>query len=243
MESDKYSLPKLRKHWAALSSEFASEYTEWINLFSDLVRLVSHTASRFEGKRKLPENCCYLLLSKSINHTLAAYVLLERGLIIDAALSARNALETLLMLELFAKDRSVNHFELWANGKRYSPSDVRARLKKLSTVHVGDVIITVDDEYQKTIKFVYDVLSQITHSNIESLQHTVSADSPQTLKVWVGGSLQDQRAFINAIFVTISHNLLTTVMVCCAVFDLAFLEESKDAFGQLSRRIKVASNS
>lgn len=169
MKSNKYDLPKFHQHWITLSSEFTSEYAEWVGVFSDVMVLVSSAASRFEGKRRLPENCCYLLLSKSINHSLAAYVLLEHGLMIDAALSARNAMETLLMLELFAKDKSVNHFELWANGKRYSPSDVRARLNKHHSVNIGNLTITVGEEYQKAVKFAYDVFSEITHSNIESL--------------------------------------------------------------------------
>ena len=172
----KYNLSELQRHWHETSEFFTQEFVIWQKVYSDLIVLVSDVASEFAGQRQLPQNCCYLLLSKALNHSLAAYSLIERGLVIDGALSARNALETLLMLELFVKDRTIDHFTAWANGQEYKPSYVRNKLKQLPKATVGDFIIEVDRQHYEDLHFGYSWLSRITHANLESFRHTTSQD-------------------------------------------------------------------
>lgn len=87
----------LEKHWNSSANVFRSEYRVWIAVFWDLVPAISEVLHLLEGKRRLAENCSYLLLSKSLNHALGTFSLAERGLCIDAALTSRNAIETLFV--------------------------------------------------------------------------------------------------------------------------------------------------
>src|SRR5437016_2276279 len=94
-----YTLERFEKHWEELARQFAADHSPLCSAFAGTILLISRLCAELQGKKRLAENCSYLLLAKALNHSLAAYSLLQRGLVIDAALSARNGLETTLMLE------------------------------------------------------------------------------------------------------------------------------------------------
>ena len=62
---------ELRRHWVHTSSTFRSEWRSWRLVFWDLMAEISDVLGLLEHRRKLAENCSYLLLSKSANHSLA----------------------------------------------------------------------------------------------------------------------------------------------------------------------------
>lgn len=234
---ENYSLENFKRHWENNRDEFVKEYEDWVDIFSDLLSLSSEAAEQLAGARALKENCSYLLLSKALNHCLATYSLIERGLIIDAALSARNAIETLLMLELFSKDQSKSHFEEWAKGKQYKPGYIRKRLKSLKEVPAGDIIVSMDQQYYEDLQFAYDWLCRITHSNLDSLQHSISKQNTDSIIVFIGGTLKGQNSFINAIFSIMCSCLWSSVLVCMAVLKLSYFEMVKEKYSEIKNRI------
>ena len=184
------TLSNLERHWAIISREFHFEYQPWVSTYSDLLQTVGGILVTFEGRRKLAQNCCYLLLSKAINHSLSMYSLANHGLCIDAALCARNALETLLLLQLCTLDTSEDLFRRWSNGESFQPAWVRRELDRLSEVQVRDVIVSLP-EPDDTYSFAYKWLSEITHANLVSLEHSTRLKSSGSHEVIVGGGIRD----------------------------------------------------
>lgn len=97
-----YTLPDLERHWEASVRSFVPELPSCHALFEQLPKTASSVTTALAGRRLLATNCAYLLLAKSLNHAFATYVLLQRSLLVDAALPVRNTLETLLLLELLS---------------------------------------------------------------------------------------------------------------------------------------------
>jgi hypothetical protein len=151
----KLSRSGLEKHWQTCANTFRSEYRAWADVFWDVAAAASEVLLALEGKRRLAENCSHLLLSKSLNHALAAFSLAERGLCIDAALVSRNAVEALLLLQVLMLDASEDLFRRWAAGEEFKPGWVRNELKAKPSSTVRDVIVTTDQETHELNRMVY----------------------------------------------------------------------------------------
>jgi hypothetical protein len=195
-----------------------------------------------EGRRQLAENCTYLMLSKAINHSLSAYVLITRGLVIDAALSARNCMETLLLLQLCVLDPSESLFGRWPNGESFRPSWVRKELEKLDEVTVRDVVVS-KPSLNGVYALSYKWLSEITHANLASLNETVLMHSTGNIQVTVGGSTNSKETTINVIFSVLCFTLLITGVLCGSVFSLKYVEDNRDSFDRLGKRIDQTTKS
>ncbi len=236
-ETKRITLAELQRHWETTEIIFDSRYAEWMRVFSDLVTEVSEVLGTLAGRKRLAENCSYLLLSKALNHGVAMLSLIRRGLCIDAALSARNCVETLLLLELCATDSSEQLFKQWSDGKSFQPAWVRQKLASRKEVVVRDVVISSDSETHEFDRFLYSWLSQITHANLRSLDYTVKGDGKEGFEVSIGGSVDDASAFINAMFAVVCHAMLKTAAICSGIFSLAHLELKKNTFSGISSSV------
>jgi len=136
-----YTLEKLERHWKRNRDDFNYSFRDWIDAYRLLMPLAGEVLRSLSGKKALAENCSHLLFAKGFNHALAAYSLMPQGLLIDACLSARNAIETFLMLELFATDPTEDYFKRWSQDEKFKPSWVRDQLGDKLTATVRDVII------------------------------------------------------------------------------------------------------
>jgi hypothetical protein len=164
------------------------------------------------------------------------YSLCNHGLCIDAALSARNALETLLLLQLCALDPSEDLFRRWSNGESFQPAWVRRELEKLSEVKVRDVIVRLS-EFDDTYSFAYKSLSAITHANLASLEHSTRLRTSGRYEVIVGGDIRDSTAIVNAVFAVVCQTLLLTAILCASVFSLEYLQDNWEEFSKLQKEI------
>jgi len=220
-----YSFQDIDLHLSANSTKFKKEYEGWANLYESIILLAFDVAGSLEGKKELAENCTYLLLSKSINHCLSVYTLSQRGLLIDASLSARNAVETFLMLELFATDESEKYFSQWAKGKSFRPAWVRNQLGDSLNVAVRDVIIKFEDDFYETVKMAYSFFSDITHSNLSSANYTVKPNGKNSYVVPLGGVVEDQLSLVQSIAVVTCSGLLRSILISAAIFSEDKLKE------------------
>jgi hypothetical protein len=236
----KLTRPGMENHWRSSTNAFRSEYRNWITVFWDIVSAVSEVLNLLEGKRRLAENCSYLLLSKSLNHALATFSLAERGLCIDAALASRNAIETLLLMQALILDSSENLFCRWSQGEEFKPGWVRNELKAKSSAVVRDVIVTTDQETHDFNRMLYGWLSNITHANLDSINRTVRKTGEQSYEVFVGGSLDGMQTLMNAVFASVCYGLLQTAVMCMAIFDPTRLEKTKLQWSALGKRIDEA---
>lgn len=227
----------LEKHWRISANNFRSDYRLWIAVFWDLTAAVSEVLAMLEGKRQLAENCSYLLFSKSLNHALAAFCLAERGLCIDAALASRNAIETLLLLQVFILDSSEDLFRRWSEGEEFKPGWVRNELKAKAPFQVRDVIVSVDEETLELHRTIYRWLSNITHPNRDSVNLTARKASDQSYEIFVGGSLEGMKTLMNAVFASVCQGLHHTTVICIAVFDAARLEKTGPQWSALEKRM------
>ena len=232
-----YSLVALKEHWHAISADFSASYADCHAVFDAITHASSPISQAIAGRKALAPNCAYLLLAKSLNHAFATLTLLEHGLIIDAGLTSRNGVETLLLLELLSKRQEL--CEKWAAGKKFQPGEVRKQLGQLPSVTVGDLIINVTSDEYNDIKFAYDWLSRITHANLESLEHTVISTGHNTFAIHVGGALS--RPTIVAITITLGVSFLRALLTCSATHTPKLLESHKNNFALLEERVKSLS--
>ncbi|MBT4512849.1 MAG: hypothetical protein HOC20_11655 [Chloroflexi bacterium] len=231
------TLENINSHWNESSKRFSIYHASWELIYGDILQSMGEILEAISGKRRLTENCAYLLLSKGVNHSLSSFVLAQRGLVIDAALSARNGLETLLLLQLCTLDTTGELFERWSQGESFRPVWVRQELEKLDEVEILDVIVSrpmPDDTYT----IAYKWLSDITHANLASLNYTVHPQNGnKEFEVLVGGNLEHHKYAIHAIFSVLCFTLLTTGVLCASVFALDYVESNQSKLSILQGRL------
>lgn len=232
-----YLLTDLEKHWLRNSQSFNKIHNDLVEIFSSIIPISFKVANSLEGRKKLPENCTYLLLSKAINHSLSMFTLTKKGLLIDGSLSARNAIETFLMLELFATDPTEKYFEQWAKGKEFKPSWVRHQLGSSLSASVREVEITFDDDFYESVKLAYSFFSDITHCNLTSAEHSVIFKCNGQLEVPTGGNIKDKESLIRCLFAVTSTGLIRSILISSAVFSLNLLKEIAPSIKQAQRSI------
>lgn len=237
-----YSLSDLENHWDRSGESFKNDHADLLAIFRSIIPISFKVTGSLEGRKKLPENCTYLLLSKGINHSLSMYILTKKGLLIDGSLSARNAIETFLMLELFATDPTEKYFEQWAKGKEFKPSWVRNQLGALLTAAVREVEITFDDDFYETVKLAYSFFSGITHSNLKSAEHSVSLKRTGQLEVPTGGNIGNKEALIRCLFLVTSTGLIRSLLISSAVFSLELLKEISPSVEKAQKLLNKATN-
>ena len=235
-----YQIEDIERHWNNNQATLRANFRDWLSIFLDLVPMATDMAASLAGRRALAENCTHLLLSKGINHSLATYTLVSRGLLIDASLTARNAIETFLMLELFATDPTETYFKQWSNGKEFKPAWVRSKLGASLHATVRDVIITCDDDFYETVRRAYSFWSGITHSNLQSAQYSVRSLPDGALEVPTGGSLRGQDALVNCLFAVTCGGLLRSILIASAVFSVKLLADMSSRLADIQIRINGA---
>lgn len=224
-----YTLPDLERHWVAASRSFGTDLPECQAVFDQIPKTGSSVANSLESRKMLAENCAYLALVKALNHALSTYVLLKQGLLVDAALTARNGLETCLLLELLCLQPAT--CESWSQGQEIRPSAVRRKLANLPTIDTGSVSISpAEDEYADA-KLAYDWLSKITHANLESLNHASTRVASDSWVLHVGGNRFPGQA--NAITKILGLSFLRAAVTCAAVHAPQLLNSDRARFLRL----------
>jgi hypothetical protein len=226
-----YSLDNLERHWRSTCRSFDDTFADCVAVFREMFRCASPICSALAGRKALEPNCVFVLLTKVLNHASATFVLLQRGLLVDAALTSRNAVETSLLLELLAKEPSLCGD--WSRGKSFRPSDVRRRLAKLPSVALGELIVDVTpDEYEDT-RFGYDWMSRITHANVESVGHAAQKHDANIFELKIGGALS--RPEIIAVTKVLGTCYLRAILTCAAAYAPELLQ--REMFDELTRRL------
>lgn len=122
------------------------------------------------------DECCVFHASRVFNNAMAAFLLLERGMITEATTMVRAALEATAQAILFLRDAEA--VAKWLRGRRYRPGDVRRRL--------GD---------RPNFASLYGVLSSVAHANPEARwTHSVPLPAHGRLAILYGGSYQPKSA-------------------------------------------------
>lgn len=235
-----YTLEKLERHWKLNRNDFNYSFRDWIDAYRLLISLAGEVLRSLSGKKALAENCSYLLFAKGFNHALAAYSLMPQGLLIDASLSARNAIETFLMLELFATDPTEGYFNRWSQGEEFRPSWVRNQLGDKLNATVRDVVIEADGDYYETVKLAYSFWSGITHANLRSLDHCTVKSSTDSFVVQIGGHLDNQDALINSIFAVVGTGLHRCALITAGVFSTHLFDTLGSKFDEAEKKINSA---
>lgn len=232
-----YTLPDLERHWEASVRTLVPELPSCHAFFEQLPKTASTVTTALAGRRLLAANCAYLLLAKSLNHAFATYVLLQRGLLVDAALTVRNALETLMLLELLSLRTDL--CDSWSSGKEIKPSEVRKYLAGLSTVGVGELVITVSEDEYADAKVAYMWLSRITHANLESLNHATTRVDEDGWVLHIGGARFSVQA--RALSKILGVSFLRALITCTAVHAPQLLKSDRARFTKLKQLVAAVS--
>jgi hypothetical protein len=228
-----YTIQGLERYWVASVTRFRAEYGNLRAVLAACIETASGVASSLSERRSLEANCAYLLLAKATNHVASTVVLLERGLMVDAALTGRNTIETALLLELVSKRQEL--CPRWSAGEVFAPSNVRKQLAELADVTIGEVVISVTpDEYDEA-RLAYNWLSRITHANLESLSHTATQTGEKSFVVHIGGEVSVPVAV--AIVKSVGVTLLRAMLTALAVHDPAALRAKHSELKNLAATI------
>jgi hypothetical protein len=166
------------------------------------------------------------------------FSLAERGLCIDAALSSRATIETLLLLQLLLLDPSEMLCRKWADGEEFKPAWVRNELRARATSEIRNVVVTIGTEEHDLNRFVYGWLSDITHANLESLNQTMQRTGDNSFEIYTGDSIHGKSNLLNALFAITCNGLHGTAIISVAVFDAARLASTGPQLVELEKRIK-----
>jgi hypothetical protein len=240
-----YSFKNINHHWKANEALFADLYHDWAEAYHLLFPLAGDVIHLLEGRKALAENCTHLLLSKGFNHTLATYSLILHGLLVDASLTARNGLETFLLLELFITDPTERYFQEWATGKEFKPAWVRQQLGTSPQVTVRNVVIDFQDDYDyyETVKMAYSFWSNITHANLKSAEHNTQSRSAFQITVLTGGNLNDQEALVNCLLTVLGKALHRCSVLTTAIFATDYLTTHQEQFTHIQHLMNSAMKS
>lgn len=227
-----YSIDNLENHWRTTCTEFGKTFPECEAVFREVFKCASSIAAALAGRKALEPNCAFVLLTKVLNHTSATFLLLQRGLLVDAALTCRNALETSLLLELLVKEPAV--CKEWSEGKRFRPSEVRRSLSRIPSVPLGDLVIEVSSDAYDDCRLAYDWLSRITHANVDSAAHAAQESRPNEFTLTIGGALS--RPEIIAVAKVTGESCLRALLMCAAAYAPELVHNR--AFDELGSRLK-----
>ena len=155
-----------------ISQRFQQEFKNLYSLFKSLSDIYLNTVKKLKVKLDLPEiepkdEVTFLLTARIFNHSLSSFILLERGMLIDAASIIRQVLETQWLLEYFYK--YPDRVKGWMEGKRIKPSEVRRNLQ-------------LDQERS----LLYDEYCKMTHNSIEAAKYFSGAQDDSNCIVFGG---------------------------------------------------------
>lgn len=228
----KYSLENLENHWRSTCTEFCRTFPACDAVFREMFKCASPLVAALAGRKTLEPNCAFVLLTKVLNHASATFLLLQRGLLVDAALTCRNALETSLLLELLVKQPAV--CREWSEGRRLRPSEVRRSLSSIRSVPLGDLDVEVSSDAYGDSRFAYDWLSRITHANVDSAAHAAENTGPNEFALSIGGAIS--RPEIIAITKVVGDCCLRALLTCAAAYAPELVHNR--AFDELAARLK-----
>lgn len=187
MIRSRYTFSKMRRH----SKEIRYKTTDIIDKnriiidksFNEFDKFV---ASLENQEISLLRNANLILACKMLNHVYSAMMLAENGLMVDAILCERNAIETMAFYWLLCYDSS--YAEKYNNGDIPKPVEVRKLLEKLG-INVAN------------LRNSYSITSQISHVSRESETFSSTWLSPNNWELNFGGRLNliDQDELISTL--------------------------------------------
>lgn len=217
------AIEKYKRHWKFVAIDYQKQFGKLNSLLNELIALTEEGARQLSGAKKPLENATYLLLAKALNHVLSMQLLLEKGLLIDAALSTRNALETLLLTQAIQLDATEQYAEEWLKGKQFQPSWARKRLESVKEVKVREIVVTANDDVNK---MAYSWLSDITHANLSGFRYVLTENEVNSYQVNIGGSKKGQHAFVNGVLAVASSTLHQTSVLSSCILCLSWIKKN-----------------
>ena len=185
MRETKYTFNNMRRHTKAIRVRTSSVLQEHSSAIDQEFAAFDNYLSELEKQpATLERNVKMMLACKFLNHVYSAFILAESGLIVDAILCERNALETIAFHWLVCLDpKAVKEYE---QGNIPRPVEVRQRLE-----HLGADVTH--------LRRLYASGSKASHVGRESERFHSQWESPSKGILLVGGAfaLEDQAEMFN----------------------------------------------
>lgn len=169
----KYSFAKLRAHTESIRREASPLLAKYLPEIEQAFSDFDEFFADIEKSKNIEANVSKLIACKFLNHLYSALILCECGLIVDAVLCERNAIEMIAFHWLILLDPSaVAEYE---NDNIPRPAEVRRRLKRLG----ADTSL---------IEELYAWGSKTTHVGRSSERFNLTMHSKESGTLLVGGS-------------------------------------------------------
>ncbi len=140
MRNLKYSFDNLRKHTESIRVQTSGTLQEMhLSIDQAFADFDTYLAEVERQPPSLERNIRMILACKLLNHMYSAFILAESGLIVDALLCERNALETIAFHWLICLDPASS--QEYESNQIPRPVEVRRRLEKLGAdiTHLRDI--------------------------------------------------------------------------------------------------------
>ena len=178
MKVPKYAFGNLRRNTELICGQSGRILQEYRSLIDQEFADFDDFLNELENQPpSLDRNVRMMLACKFLNHVYSALVLAERGLIVDAVLCERNALETAAFHWLVCLD--PNALQEYGQNDIPRPADVRQRLEQLG------VDIT-------SLRDLYASASQASHVGRQSERFHSQWESVSKGKLSFGGAFAPQ---------------------------------------------------
>lgn len=183
----RFQFSKIAKHSQGLVREAKEKCSERRRAATETISFIGFIFETVEQQPKsLFKNVRQMLIARFLNHLYSMFILVERGLFIDAYSCARSATETTAFYWAICVDHEFA--ENYDRSRSPQPVDVRKKLE----AHGIDI---------SEIKDVYRHQSEVVHVGNKSDQLQVRWDDPINGQISVGGGSDPelQRSAFNAI--------------------------------------------
>ena len=177
----------LTELWNENRKIYQAEYEPWIAAGKALFNFLNDGMMCFAGVDRAQEKSQALLTAKILNHFLSSNSLLEQGMLLDASLSSRNHLETVLLALWLLFEEEEKDCKKWLSGTQFRPVTIRKNLERFGWGLVRGNLVEYSEEDEENRK-VYSFLSAVTHANVGSALFVEQTRNQQTIEIFVGGS-------------------------------------------------------
>ncbi|RQD76435.1 MAG: hypothetical protein D5R97_04410 [Candidatus Syntrophonatronum acetioxidans] len=190
-----------------ISHRFREDFNSLISLYESLSDIYLSTVKKLQDRidsqeRDTKNEITFLLMARIFNHSLSAFTLLERGMLIDGAAVIRHVLETQWLLEYFYEN--PDKIDSWMEGKQIKPSEVRRNLK-------------LDEERS----FLYGEYCKMTHNNIEAARYYSGSQGDSDCIIFGG--------YYNPLYIEqLLNELIIYITTTLFIVNYAYQEELQD---------------
>jgi len=174
-----YTFEKLIKHSASITRDSSSILVKHWESWDDAIKTFSEFYEKLEkSPLSIARNVKMVLSTRFFNHVYSALILVEKGLLSDAVICERSAVESLAGYKMICAEPELA--EKYNTGKFPKPVEIRIKLEKLGY-----------SKEAENIRDIYKTASGITHLSRDHERFSINWETKNNGVLYIGGNSKD----------------------------------------------------